>query len=259
MNYWTQLSIEYANQRSYLDDLFRVYPVIPESICDIDNAAWDRFVYAFKRNDFNAMPSELLNYVLFPIIDKYAIYLKKDPQAIQRNPTNVDCLCARLYEIGLSKIYEYCTLPKETNCQMGHFFRNWLNRGVLGLLPVSEEEFNSSDKNAILDGSDVQLKNYAQKYLGYEHSNGLNFIARFNDQYVIGEARLLTDFNDNQNAQFDDAISTFKSKCNAIKIAILDGVIYTKSKNNLYNEITRSNPSRNIMSALVLREFLYHL
>ena len=26
MNKWTKLSIEYANQRSYLDDLFQVYP-----------------------------------------------------------------------------------------------------------------------------------------------------------------------------------------------------------------------------------------
>ncbi|PUD68723.1 hypothetical protein C2R76_03640 [Helicobacter pylori] len=25
VNYWTKLSIEYANQRSYLDDLFQVY------------------------------------------------------------------------------------------------------------------------------------------------------------------------------------------------------------------------------------------
>lgn len=259
MNYWTQLSIEYANQRSYLDDLFRVYPIIPESICDIDNAAWNRFINAFKPNDNETIRSELLNDVLFPIIDNYASYLKKDQLAIQINPATVDRLCARLYEIGLSKIYDYCTLLKETNCQMGQLFRNWLNRGVLGFLPVSEEEFNSSNKNAILDGNDEQLKNYAQKYLGYEHSNGLNFIARFNSQYVIGEAMLLTDFNDNLNAQFDDAISTFKSKCNAIKIAILDGVIYTKSKNKIYNEITQGNPSLNIMSALVLREFLYHL
>ena len=29
MNPWLELSIEYANQRSYLDDLFRVYPTIP--------------------------------------------------------------------------------------------------------------------------------------------------------------------------------------------------------------------------------------
>ena len=30
MNPWLKLSIEYANQQSYLDDLFKVYPTIPE-------------------------------------------------------------------------------------------------------------------------------------------------------------------------------------------------------------------------------------
>jgi len=28
MNKWTTLSIEYANQRSYLDHLFQVYPTV---------------------------------------------------------------------------------------------------------------------------------------------------------------------------------------------------------------------------------------
>jgi len=36
MNYWTQLSIDLANKRNYLDQLFTVYPTIPESIRDID-------------------------------------------------------------------------------------------------------------------------------------------------------------------------------------------------------------------------------
>ncbi|MBI9038998.1 MAG: restriction endonuclease, partial [Bacteroidales bacterium] len=36
MNQWSKLSINYANQRSYLDDLFQVYPTIPEGIRDID-------------------------------------------------------------------------------------------------------------------------------------------------------------------------------------------------------------------------------
>lgn len=29
MNYWTQLSIEFANQRNYLDELYKVYPISP--------------------------------------------------------------------------------------------------------------------------------------------------------------------------------------------------------------------------------------
>ncbi|MDR0969505.1 MAG: hypothetical protein LBM67_03085 [Lentimicrobiaceae bacterium] len=32
MNKWTQLSIEYACQRSYLDDLFQVYPTILDGV-----------------------------------------------------------------------------------------------------------------------------------------------------------------------------------------------------------------------------------
>ncbi|MBR0236657.1 MAG: hypothetical protein IJQ39_01060 [Thermoguttaceae bacterium] len=259
MNYWTQLSIEYANNRSYLDDLFRVYPVIPEGIRDIDKDAWERFEKAFEHKDNNAMLSELLNFDLFPIKDSYVAYLKRDPQAIQRNPATVARLCGRLYEIGLSKIYENCTLPKETNRQMGPSFRRWLNRGALGLTPVSEEEFNSSDDNAILDGSDEQLKNYARKFLGYKHHKGLDLIARFNGQYVVGEAKFLTDFGGHQNAQFEDALSTIKSKCHAVKIAILDGVLYINGRNKMYNEITQGDPSRIIMSALVLREFLYQL
>ena len=30
MNKWIKYSIQYANQRSYLDDLFQVYHTIPE-------------------------------------------------------------------------------------------------------------------------------------------------------------------------------------------------------------------------------------
>ena len=41
MNYWTKLSIDYANQKSYLDDLFKVYPTIPEGIREIDKQLWD--------------------------------------------------------------------------------------------------------------------------------------------------------------------------------------------------------------------------
>lgn len=40
MNDSLRLSIEYANQRSYLDDLFKIYPTIPEGIRSVDQAAW---------------------------------------------------------------------------------------------------------------------------------------------------------------------------------------------------------------------------
>ena len=51
MNNWTQLSIEYANQKSYLDDLFRIYPTIPEGIRDIDQNIWSRVERAYNSQD----------------------------------------------------------------------------------------------------------------------------------------------------------------------------------------------------------------
>jgi hypothetical protein len=70
----------------------------------------------------------------------------------------------------------------------------------------------------------------------------------------------LTDFGGHQNAQFAEAISTLETpNVNAIKIPILDGVLYIKGNNKMYRDITTKHQDYNIMSALVLREFLYQL
>ena len=62
------------------------------------------------------------------------------------------------------------------------------------------------------------------------------------------------------NAQFSDAISTIESDgVKAIKIAILDGVLYIKGNNKMYKDITEKYNNLNIMSSLVLREFLFSI
>lgn len=260
MNYWTELSIQYANQKSYLDDLFQVYPTIPDGIRDINTDSWDNIEKAFNDKNNNALIRELLKLDLFPIKDSYIAYLRRDKSAIERNPKTINRICGRLYEMGLNNIFERCSEPKETNRQIGPLFRRWLNSKALGIEPVSLEEFIANDNDAILDGSDTQLMEFANKHLGYQHQKGLDFVGRFNKKLVIGEAKFLTDFGGHQNAQFNDAISTITSaKINAEKIAILDGVLYIKSKNKMYKDITTKYSELNIMSSLVLREFLYQL
>ena len=123
MNYWLRLSIEYANQRSYLDDLFRVYPTIPEGIREIDAGIWNRVEVAFNRRDNTALLRSLLRLELFPIKDSYVAYLRRDRYALERNPETVARLCGRLYEMGLDRIYERSSEPKETNRQIGPLFR----------------------------------------------------------------------------------------------------------------------------------------
>lgn len=260
MNHWTQLSIEYANQRSYLDDLFQVYPTIPEGIRDIDGKLWKSVEKAFKKGDNHGLLRSLLELELFPIKNSYVAYLRHDREALKRNPATVDRLCGRLYEMGLKEIYTGSSKPKETNTQIGPLFKRWLNKKALGIHPVRIDEFLKAKGNTVLAASDAEMMSFAREHLNYRHSKGLDFIGRFNGKYVIGEAKFLTDFGGHQNAQFNDAIATVKAKgVKAITVAILDGVLYIKGNNKMYKGITGKLKKENIMSALVLREFLYQM
>jgi len=260
MSYWTDLSIEYANQRNYLDNLFKVYPTIPDGIRDIDKTLWNNIEQYFECKNNLELVKTLLKFELFPIKDSYIAYLKRDKSAILRNPQTVNRIAGRLYEMGLDKIYEKCSEPKETNRQIGPLFKRWVESGALGLTPVCAEIFQANSENAILSASDSEMAKWCNKNLQYCRNKGLDFVARFNGKYIIGEAKFLTDFGGHQNAQFEDAIATLKTPgVKAIQIAILDGVIYIPGKNKMHNTLKELSKDYNIMSALVLRDFLYSI
>ena len=260
MNNWTKLSIEYANQRNYLDELFKVYPTIPEGIRDIDKQKWKAIENAYKTKNKVELLKLLISLNLFPIKDSYVAYLKRDSSAIARNPATIDRLYGRLVELSLDKIWERCSEPKETNRQIGPLFRRWINKGVLGVPILKMNEFLAIKGNAILDASDKEMMDFAKKHLSYNRNKGLDIVGKFNGKYVLGEAKFLTDFGGHQNAQFSDAISTIQSqRVKAVKIAILAGVLYIKGNNKMYKDITTTYADYNIMSALVLREFLFQL
>lgn len=260
MNHWTELSIEYANQKNYLDDLFRVYPTIPEGIRSIDKLCWsDVEKYYDKKNNLKLVDA-LLNLDLFPIKDSYVAYLKRDKTALKRNPQTINRLAGRLYGLGLEKLFERCCEPKETNRQIGPLFKRWVCGGNLGVPVLDIQSFSNSTTNAILNASDSEMMNWARNNVNYQRNKGLDFVARFNGKYVIGEAKFLTDFGGHQNAQFNDAIDTITdSNIKAITVAILDGVLYIPGRNKLYLDITNRYNKCNILSALVLNEFLYSL
>ncbi len=258
MNYWTKISYELANQRNYLDLLFRIYPTIPEDCREIDNERWCRIEHAYNNHCAKDLVSEFLNMDLYPIKDSYIAYLRNDKSAIDRNPATVQRIAGRLFQMGLNKLFERCSEPKETNRQIGPLFKRWLNSGELGIFPVQMDDFLKNNDNAILAASDYEMQNFAQEKFGYNRLKGLDFLARFNGKYVIGEAKFLTDFGGHQNAQFADAISTIECPCNVIKIAILDGVLYIPGHHKLFSHLN-NNPQHNILSALVLKDFLYSI
>lgn len=214
---------------------------------------------AYNENNNADLIENLLKLDLFPIKDSYVAFLKRDKGALGRNPQTINRLAGCMRELGLNKLYQKSSEPKETNRQMGPKFKIWVKKGVLGLQPIPINEFLATKENAILDGSDKVMMDFASEHLDYHRDKGLDFVARFNGKYVIGEAKFLTDFGGHQNAQYNDAIDTLNTKSKAVNVAILDGVLYIKGKSKMYLETTGINQDKNIMSALVLREFLYQL
>ena len=77
MNHWTKLSIEFANQRNYLDELFSVYPTIPEGIRDIDKKLWQQVEQSFQAKNNVELLNVLLKMDLFPIKDSISLILKE--------------------------------------------------------------------------------------------------------------------------------------------------------------------------------------
>lgn len=243
-----------------MDDLFRVYPTIPDGIRDIDKNHWANVETAYGKRDNTLLIKELLKLNLFPIKDSYVAFLKRDLSAIERNPQTVNRVCGRLYEMGLEKMFERCSEPKETNRQIGPMFRNWVNSKSLGIQPVALDVFTGSQENAILDGTDNEKKIFAKEHLNFHRDKGLDLVARFNKKYIIGEAKFLSDFGGSQNSDFEDAIATLEAKdSNAIRVAILDGVLYLEGRSKMYKFITSEYKNYNIMSSLVLRDFLYQV
>ena len=266
MNYWTELSVQYANQKDYLDALFKVYPISPNIRRVIDADKWNAIEEFFAKKNNECLVKELLKLDLFPIKDSYVAYLKRDPSSINRNPNTINRLAGSLYQMGIKEIYNKCTEPKEANRQMGPLFKRWIDSGALGA-PVFDnvKEFLESSENAILNSSDSEMEKFARKYLGYNHEKGLDFVARFNGKYIIGEAKFLTDFGGHQDSQFADAISTLTStllpnilNVEVIKIAICDGVLYIKSNQKMHRYLI-NHSGEIVISSLLLREFLYSI
>ena len=70
----------------------------------------------------------------------------------------------------------------------------------------------------------------------------------------------MTDYGGHQVAQFEDALSTLNTEVyDATCVAILDGVVFIKGKNKMYNRLTTDCKNKNILSSLLLKDFCYSI
>ena len=265
MNIWTEKSISLANQRNYLDLLYKIYPMSVNLRREIQPEVQNRIKTYLDNADKKNLLLTLLEQEVFPIKDSYVAYLKKDKGAIDRNPNTVDRLFGILVDMGFDEIIEKTTAPKETNRQIGPLFKRWVSSGALGALVTNNsKEFLTYKENIIFNTGDQAMSDFAKKHLGYDHNKGLDFIAKFNNKYVLAETKFLTDFGGHQNAQFNDAISTMKSNLSETTrdvkiISILDGVLYIKGNHKMMKSLSSFNDNDVVISAVLLRDYLYSI
>lgn len=265
MNIWTTKSIELASQRNYLDLLYKVYPMSVNLRREIDQKTQGEIKNYLANQDKKNLLLTLLEQEVFPIKDSYVAYLKRDKSAIDRNPNTVDRLFGMLLEMGFDEIIDKATVPKETNRQIGPLFKRWINTGSLGAeVTDNPERFLNSNSNIIFNTGDLAMSNFATDHLGYNHDKGLDFIAKFNGKYILAETKFLTDFGGHQNAQFNDAISTMKSRTRdcgrGVKIiSILDGVLYINGNHKMMKSLLSFDDSDVVISSVLLRDYLYQL
>lgn len=99
---------------------------------------------------------------------------------------------------------------------------------------------------------------FANRTLDWNLDKGTDFLAKVEKRYVIGEAKFLTDYSGHQNAQFEDALTLLRGKHgNALRIAVLDGVVWIQGKTKMFKTICQLKETA--LTALLLNEFLKDL
>lgn len=257
MNEWIRKSIEIANSEGYLDRLSGVYPVRFETERQIPSEIKSQIKEAYDKKDKLNLIKTLLKLEKFPIKDPYVAFLRrKKGLFLAQNPKTVSRIAKTLLSMSFEELIEGCEEPKEFNRQIGTLFRKWLPK--LGYSFLSQEYFERYNGIAFFEGSDEVLMNYANGTLGCNLDKGPDFLAKVGNNHIIGEAKFLTDYGGHQNAQFEDALRLIRSReGRAIKVAVLDGVVWIRSDTKMFRIISQENGIA--LSALLLKEFIENL
>jgi hypothetical protein len=256
MNKWTKKSIEIANSPRYLDALSKIYVMNVNPDRPLDKKLEKEIRKAFCNRETRKLIELLLDAEIFPIKDSYIGYIRAKEDAVAQNPETVKRIGERLYSLGIEKLIEDTTRPKETNRQLGQAFRQWIPS--LGYPLLDEDDFTKANGVAFLDGADKALRDYAAKHLGCKLTKGIDVVFKKDNTYVIGEAKFLTTPGGEQDRGFDDASKFIKSKGGAAKrIALIDGYIWLERSKGIHNKIIKSN--LDIFSALLLKKYIESL
>lgn len=255
---WVERTFALVEGGGYLDALSDVYPVAEAETRSLTDETRDAVSIAMSQSDDEEMLTTLLKLhgVKFPFNDPFIGFLREAPREIETNPETVARICARLRDMGETRVVEAMEAPIDANRRMGRAFSNWLQRQYQ-FIP-NHSDFERSRKPVVFyQATERQLRDFANGK-GCGLSKNPDFVAKANRRFVIGEAKWLGTEGGNQNRGLDDAlILAGRTPTNALTVAVLDGILWIRDSGQMSQRV--SNFGGNAMSVLLLGEFLRSL
>jgi len=163
----------------------------------------------------------------------------------------------------LEQSLEYASQPnylwdlKEAVESCDSNFHRFIKDEEMGIDKMDIFDFTTSQHDAILICTDKDRSDFAREKLGYSFNRCPDFIARMHGKYVLGMAELLTNDEIEDTERFEKAFDFLKSDVCVEKLVILDGVLSKPLEEKSYNDFINRYGEYNIMSALLLKDFLY--
>lgn len=254
MNIWIKKSIEIANSEGYLDKIYDIYPAEIGEVRDIKEDIIKEIKNAYRKKDKIQVLKALFKLPKFPIEHPYVSILRNHSHLIEKNKKVVSKISNRLLSMDVYNILVLASRPKSPSRQLTHTFKRWLK--CLNYSFLTEEEFLENKEVSFLEGNEEKLLNFAYKHLGMKNlKRRPDFLLKIGQKYYIGEAKFLTHYGGSQNNQFDGAIETAKIRTKKTEgMALLDGIVWFKSKNYMYKKIIKFDGLA--LSALLLKDFI---
>lgn len=261
MNKWVKESIKLVRGEHYLDRLMVIYP--PEEISRgaVNTKIIQKLRQFYEKRRCKELIYELIQLMemefKFPIDHPYIGFLLYDRKAIDRNPETIKQICKILFDMEFNEIKQRLEEPKRASRRIGPMFRNWI-RNNFEILDL--DNFEKSTGLTFLDGSDKTLKRYAAENLKCafpELTKGLDFVARYRRQFIIGTAKFITRRGGSQSNQFYEALRLIKetvSPSNVLRIAVIDGIAWLD--HTMLKRLKAIGQNEYALSGLLLKQFI---
>ena len=141
MNEWTKKSVEYAKNKDYLDQLFKVYTISKNPRRPLSDEKRKRIKDAIENKKYKELILACIDYEVFPIKDSYVGFLRKDKTSIDRNPETVNRIAGALIEMGYEENDE--SMVREIRSEIQEFEKSFEELRIQTLLSGEYDSCNA--------------------------------------------------------------------------------------------------------------------